>query len=211
MMALARLPIISAAHNIQATLIREIDVVNGKPQVTDDPVMPPFYVGLTQPDAAAASGESPRQAPPAMLRHASGLTGPRRVLRAGSRLSLLSRGTYELLDNGVDVTTGTRIVGREYACLPSDSLYPLDGIISDMDGNPIGNMELAIWGATESHDVTAGEFEDYDGEAPIEFAEQLMRNVDIMVGTTRYRVIAAEPEIAFVRLRLRKADEPLAP
>ena len=100
----------------------------------------------------------------------------------------------------------------QYACLPVEYLYPLDGILSDMDGNPIGNMQLAIWGAAETHDVRAGEFEDYQGEAPIEYAASLMRNVDIMVGTIRYRVLASETDlnIACARLRLRKADEPLA-
>jgi len=123
------------------------------------------------------------------------------------------RGAYELLDAGVDVTTGSRIVGREYACLPVDFLYPLDSIISDMDGNPISNMELAIWDATEIHNVRSGEYENYNGEAPIEYASSLMRNVDVMVGTTRYRIIASEVDLDMprVRLRLRKADEPLGP
>jgi hypothetical protein len=205
-------PLISAAHGIRVTLTREVDIINGKPQVTENPVMPNFFASLTPPSAAATPGESPRQASPAMLRHASGLTGPLRVLRAGSRVSLLSRGTYELLDGGVEITTGARTVGREYACLPTKFLYPLDGTISDMDGNPISNMELSIWSASESHDVSAGEFEDYEGEAPIEFADSLMRNIDIMIGTTRYRVIASETDLNMicVHLRLRKADEPLA-
>src|SRR4051794_5768749 len=184
------MPLISAAHGIRVTLVREVDIVNGKPQVTNNPVMSDFFASLTPPSAAATPGESPRQSPPAMLRYASGLTGPLRVLRAGSRVSLLSRGTYELLDSGVAITTGSRTVGMQYACLPIKFLYPLQGIISDMDGNTIGNIELAIWTATESHDVSAGEFEDYEGEAPIEYAGSLMRNIDIMIGTTRYRVIA---------------------
>jgi hypothetical protein len=205
--------LISSANQLRTTLTREVDMVGGKPVVTENPVMPAFYSSLSEPSAAAVPGESPRQAATAMLRHASGLTGPLRVLRAGSRVSLLSRGTYELLDSGVSITTGARTVGMQYACLPIKFLYPLQGIISDMDGNPIGNIELAIWTATESHDVSAGEFEDYEGEAPIEYAGSLMRNIDIMIGTTRYRVIASETDLNAIcaRLRLRKADEPLAP
>jgi hypothetical protein len=205
-------PLISAPHSLRTTLVRQVEITNGQIQIVNNPDVPAFYASLAPPDAAATPGEAPRQAPPAMLRHASGLTGPLSDLRAGSRVEPLLRGPYEILDNGVEITTGARSVGRQFACLPVDFLYPLDAILSDMDGNPISNMELAIWSASETHDVQAGEYEDYDGEAPIEYAASLQRNVDIMVGTTRYRIIAAETDLDVprTRLRLRKADEPLA-
>jgi len=207
------MPLIAAAHNLRATLARTVTTANGQVTVDNEPDYPPFWISIIPPDGPAASGEPPRSAPTAMLRHASGLTGPRLDLRAGFRLDVLSRGTYEVLDNGVEITTGARVVGKQYACLPLDFLYPLDGILSDMDGNPISDIDIAIWSATESHDVAAGEYEDYEGEAPIEFAADLQRNIDVMVGTTRYRIIAAERDIDVprVRLRFRKADEPLAP
>jgi hypothetical protein len=125
---------------------------------------------------------------------------------------MYSRGVYELLDSGVQLTTGQRVTGVEFAVLPIAILYPLSGIISDMDGNPAGDMTLAIWSPVETHDVNAGEYEDYLGEAPIEFGPILMRNVDIMVGTVRYRVISAVNDLnaMVVGLQLRKADTPLA-
>lgn len=212
-------PIVSAAHNYKTTLARSVEIVNGQAQVNDSPNIPPFYVGISQSGlprgfkfTASAFGGSPRATPPTTLRHASGLTGPSLDLRAGFRCNVLSYGLLELLDNGINITTGQRIVAIEFAAAPIDVLYPLEGIISDMDGNPIGNMSLGIWGGTELHDITAGEFEDYDGEAPIEFGPQLMRNVDVMIGTTRFRVMSAVTDYnqMNVRLRLRKADEPLA-
>jgi hypothetical protein len=105
-----------------------------------------------------------------------------------------------------------RITGVEFAVLPVQILYPQTGILSDMDGHPIiSNMPLALWAPVESHDINAGEYEDYEAEAPIEFGLSLMRNVDIMVGTVRYRIIAAEVDLGLVNvhMRLRKADEPL--
>lgn len=204
--------LLSAAHNIKTTLVRSVSLVNGQVQVNNVPNIPPFYVGLIQPSGPATPGLPPRQAPPAMLRHASGLTGPAVALGAGYRVSLLSHGLYELLDNGAQITVGSRTIGMVYACQPIDFLYPLSAIISDMDGNPISNMSLAIWNAVEAHALMAGEYEGYEGAAPVEYGSLLMRNVDVMIGTTRYRVIASEtePDSMSVHLRLRKADEPLA-
>lgn len=213
-------PIISAGHNFKSILTRIVDMVNGQPVVNDSPNIPPFYTAIIDPRSprvttgrAFGVGGSPRQAIPGVLRHATGLTGPSLDLRAGYRVNVLSYGLLELLNDGTPLSTGVRTPGFIYAFAPVAWLYPLSGILSDMDGNPISNMNLGIWGALESHDVTAGEFEDYQGEAPIEFLSSLQRNVDIMVGTTRYRVTAAEPDfgVMTVHLRLRKADEPLAP
>lgn len=217
-------PLISSAHNLRATLTRTINIVNGQVQIDNSPVVPPFYVEYTPSGGPRVSGfvrmraagvASPRQVPPAMLRTAYGLTGPSIGLGSGFRVLVLSSGILELeiIDNGTVINTGSRIVGVRYACQPLEFLYPLEGILSDMDGNPISNMQLAIWNSFESHDVEAGEFEDCDGEAPIEFSPSLMRNVDIMIGTTRYKILAAEDDLASmsVHLRLRKADEPLAP
>jgi len=204
--------LVSAAHNIRTTLVRSVTMINGQPQVDDTVNIPPFWVGRVAPSGPALAAVSPRQSPPTLLRHARGLTGPSVALRAGDRLSLLSYGLVELLDNGFEFTVGSRTIANVFTCQPVDFLYPLSGIISDMDGNPISDMPLAIWSPIESHDVNAGEFEDYEGEASIEFAPALMRNVDVMVGTTRYRILAAEPQpdMMYVHLRLRKADEPLA-
>lgn len=213
------IPPISAASNFKTTLVRSIIMTNGQPVVNDTPNIPPFYVGIVDSGlprgfkyGGAASLGSPRHTPPAMLRHATGLTGPSVELGVGDRCNVLSYGLLELLDNGTKISTGVRLVGLEYAAAPINQLYPFSGILSDMDGNPISNMPVSIWGAIENHDVLAGEFEDYEGEAPIEFLPMLMRNVDVMVGTIRYRILAAEPDYGFmnVHLRLRKADEPLA-
>lgn len=213
-------PLISAGHNFRATLVRSVDMVNGQPVVDDAPNIPPFYVAIIDPKSprvttgrAFGAGGSPRTAIPGVLRHASGLTGPSIDLRAGYRVNVLSYGLVELLNDGTPLSTATRTPGFIFAFAPVDWLYPLDGILSDMDGNPIGDMKLGIWGALEVHDVTAGEFEDYEAEAPIEYIASLQRNVDIMVGTTRYRILASEPDfgVMTIHLRLRKADEPLAP
>lgn len=213
-------PTISAALNTRATVARTVSISNGVPSVDDSPDQTPFWCSLSQSGTprgfkyvSTATALGPRQNPPATLRHASGLTGPTLDLRAGDRVSLLSYGVYELLDSGVQLTTGQRIVGVEFAALPVAVLYPLSGIISDMDGNPQGDMILGIWSPVESHNVAAGEYEDYLGLAPVEFGMSLMRNVDIMVGTVRYRILASETDLntMAVNLQLRKADEPLAP
>jgi hypothetical protein len=206
-------PALAAASNFRMRINRTVDVSNGQVVIDPVPDYPYFWASVTPPDSPAAPGDDPRQAPTAMLRHASRLTGPALDLRAGFRVENDSGTLIEILDNGTPVTTGSRLVGMSFACLPVDWLYPLTGVISDMDGNPTGIASLAIWGASESHDVSAGEFEDYDGSAAIEYASGLMRNVDLMVGTTRYRILAAETDMGsmYVRLRLRKADDPLAP
>lgn len=212
-------PTISAAFNLRSFVDRVVTVVNGVPSIDDSPNQPPFWCSLSQSGTprgfkyvSTATALGPRQNPPATLRHASGLTGPALDLRAGDRVSMGSSGVYELLDSGVQLTTGQRIVAVEFACLPIAVLYPLSGIISDMNGNPLGDIILGVWSPVESHNVAAGEYEDYLGEAPVEFGSSLMRNVDIMVGTVRYRVIASETDLntMSVSLQLRKADEPLA-
>jgi hypothetical protein len=212
-------PLISAAHNVKTTLAKTISIVNGLPVVNNSPTAGPFYMSISQsgtPRGFKYGGRpselAPRQSPPAMLRHASGLTGPSVDLGAGDRVNLQSYGIYELLDGGITLTTGSRIAGTEFASLPIAILYPLTGTISDMAGNPASSITLAIYGALESHDINAGEFEDYEGEAPAEFYSSLKRNVDVMVGTRRYRVLASELDIGLmsVHLRLRRADEPNA-
>jgi len=200
---------IGGANATSLFIVRRVALANNLIQIDDAPMEFAFYGNITPPDGPGDPGTAPRDAPPAMLRHASGLTGPRTGLGLGDRVAATNEVVYEIVDRGEQIMSGRRLVGMDFAVMRLSELYPIDADLRDMDGVSVKQMSVAIWDATEEH-ADQGEYENYEGEAPPEFTADLKRNLDIFIPATgaRYRIIAAEPDVAppRVRLRLRKAD-----
>jgi hypothetical protein len=173
-------------------IVRRVVIVPGVPAVVTDETEAVFPIAVVRPTTARPSGEaSPRTYPRYRLRWAEGFRAPAgALLTAGDRISV-SEVTYELLTQPRALHAGRSHVGWEVEAQDIAVLYPLTAVLHDQDASVLAAaMPCAVWGGVDRREA-AGEYEDLDGETPIEFEAVLKTNTYLVIGTQKLRFLSA--------------------
>lgn len=193
---------IGASLNQRARAIRRVTVANITASLDETP-SDYFPARLYPPDTPSARSDgSPRENSARsrlVWHHRAPAMGPAdRVELAGAA------GTWELLSTPEPHRLGERVEGYQAEVLELGELYPMSAEVEDApSAEPV---PLSVYAGSEQ--VSGhGDYEDYDAEAPIEFADTLdADNRVLLLDDKRWRVVSAlvDFQIPHVRLRLRK-------
>ena len=187
--------------NKQARVVRRVSVSAQRSVGVADVPEQVFRAALSPPgDFSLSTQDSPRENPSATLRWRSGPFGPTPPPQAGARIDVDGR-VYEALAGPLELRHGSRVVGYELPVMPVNLLYPLTGTLVQQDGVAIiPAMSLALWETSDDH-ADRGEYLNFDGEAPPEYAADFMRNRALMVGTERHVITSALVDATGPRVR----------
>jgi len=170
----------------------------------------PFSIAVDDSGAHGPSSDdnSPRRANSKLLRYYTGYFGPTGVpLRAGDRVEVDSV-IYEVLSVPREIRKGRFPEGFGAQVLPLTFLYPFVGTIEEIGGADVAlNVIFSKYAPNESSGST-GTYEDFDGEAPLDYASHLRINRQIRVGATSiYKIVTATVDkvAGYVDLTLRKS------
>lgn len=182
--------------NIQATVTRILTLEDGTFTI-DDGVYGSHMVSLMPPTRRLANDGSPRDGDPYTIRWRGGSLGPLVPPFAGWRLTLsrpvgrtYENLSYELLTDPSEVRVGPFTDGMQAPALPVSDLYPYEGELKSQGGTTIQVINVALWSVREDHQDT-GTYENFNGEAPVEFATMLGDNKRIDIGGQRYRITSS--------------------
>lgn len=177
-----------------AEVVRTISLVGTTPVATDnaDPTIK-FRCQLSPATERRAVDGSPRESEPRRLVRWSTFVILNPQLTAGGRL-LINEDLFEVMTNPKPISRGFRSYGYEAEVVLVDDLYPHVATVTTQDGNVVGVTAVALWSPTERHE-DRGDYEDRDGEAPIETSTIIARNASLMIGPERWRVLDATTEV----------------
>jgi hypothetical protein len=192
--------------NEQARVVRRVSVGDDLLVTVDTDVgdwLPAEFVTPT--DEQPTDSDSPRGAvPPTLIRYAHGfksLAGDA-PLSAGARVERRGGGEYELLASSRHVLRGTLLEGYEAPALPLDVIYPASATVQALGGAVVANsVPIAVWGGTDRRE-DAGQYEDLSGEAPVEYAVDLVTNHHLLVGGRKLRIIESVIDYVGPRVKL---------
>jgi hypothetical protein len=177
-----------------ARIRRRIDNSGPDPfpiEVIDSPA---FSAELFSPAAEASSGEgSPRDLPQYTLKWGVAHYGPRNgPVQAGERF-IFKNVIYEATEVPEDLNLNDRKDGTQVTCMPIKALYPYIVDITEKGGDPVlqAGIRLAMWTVSEASS-RSDEYEDFEGEAPIDTL--LKRNRVVVAGVHRYNVMTVRVE-----------------
>lgn len=148
---------------------------------------------------------SPRDNVPWTLLTSGGLFVPQEPMPPGTCIEVvpvtyLFSGEYEIMTGPRLLRHGARVVAHRYQVLPLSVLYPFSASAVDNSGVVIsGAMPIAIWSTGESHN-DRGTYEDFDAEAPAEYASAITTNTTLFLDGRRYRVTRSRLSTARPRL-----------
>lgn len=157
-----------------------------------------FMCSLEPPRNAKPDDGSPRDLEPSVLRWRSGLLGPGLVPQAGWRVSCTrpiggrpyENLVYELLEDPREMRTGAITQGIQARVASVGTLYPYAGELQEQDGTELGDIAFALWSEREDHQST-GTYEEFSGEAPVEFTNELGTNRRIVSDGQTYRITSS--------------------
>lgn len=135
---------------------------------------------------------SPRADISTIFRHLINLYGPLGdEFSPGDRIETRRDSTvYEVVTGAREIRDGlTSSPGREVNILPLTQLYPLNGSIQEQGGGATVRSDLifSLYQPNETHgDV--GTYQIFQGEAPIDFRDDLHVNRSIVSGGKTYRI-----------------------
>lgn len=178
---------------------RQVTIAELEATVSEVPG-PYFPLAITPPRSPKSTNDgSPRES---AARYRLVWTVPQDVSVAG-RIAVHDGQTYELLTDPRPLRLGASAVGFEAECLPVDVLYPRE---AEIEGLPSAEpVPLSLYTGTETVEGH-GDYDTYEGEAPIEFADALLApNTVLISGERRLRLVEAIVvyEVPHVRMRLR--------
>jgi hypothetical protein len=128
-------------------------------------------------------------------------------LPAASRVELFGEtGTYELLTAPEALRRGQRVAGYQAEVLELSDLYPIEAEVEGVSA--VATVPLSLYTGSEQV-LGHGDYEDYEGQAPIEFWEWLEPdNTRLLIDDHRFSVTSSvlDVQIPHVKLRLRKVS-----
>lgn len=186
-------------------------VVNSAQVVTVSDILEDRWPARLIPPTSEHGGDdaSPRDNSPYIIRYARFLfRPPGATLRAGDRVEERETGlAFELLRDPRTLREGRREVGWEVSALPVSTLYPLNGSIQEQGGDEVvDDVDFALWGGSENR-TDRGEYEDRDGEVPVEYSSELRSNRQLVTSSQTLRILEAvvDTEGPRVKVRARRA------
>ncbi len=183
--------------NILAVVERSLELEGRTFTVVDVPGWP-FACSLQPPRVSREDDGSPRDRDHYIMRFRKPPFGPG-TAKAGCRVSLESpllwgrpyeNVTHELVSDPREVRVGPLGTVMQAECLPVGELYPYEGTLKEQNGTEVGSIVVALWSDREGHQDT-GTYEEFRGEAPVEFADELGNNRWIDLDGERYRITAS--------------------
>lgn len=187
--------------NIRVLVTRTVELDTRTFTVVDNPSANHSFMGSLEPPRFAKEDDgSPRDLTPYVLRWRTGILGPPMSLEAGWRVSLkrsvlstmrpYENEEHELLEDPREFRVGPVTYGLQVRIAPVSALYPYDGLLQEQDGTVVSEISMALWSEREEHQDT-GTYEDFSGEAPVEFADELGTNRRIVTDGQIYRVTSS--------------------
>lgn len=176
----------------RARIVRRVSFLAGSPVVVDQEEET-FPCQLTAPTESKSG--PPRDTPPHLLRWSSGIYGPGDYLSGSSRI-LVQGALFECTSASTrEIRQGAWIAGYEVDLVKVSDLYPLQTQLVEQDKTVVmPSVPCALWSPSENH-RDRGEYENWLGEAPVDFWQEIQRNRSLMVGGKRHRIMSSVLEL----------------
>lgn len=176
----------------RARIVRRVSLSTGAPVVVDIEEGA-FPCQLSAPTESGSG--SPRDTPPHLLRWARGIYGPGSSLSGSSRIYVQGF-LFECTSASTrEIRQGSWVAGYEVNLVKVSDLYPLQAQLTEQNKTVvIAAMPCGLWSPSESHQ-DRGEYENWLGEAPVNYWADVRINRSLVIAGKRYRITSSVLEL----------------